>query len=406
MMFGPGIHKANVAVPTRHIKQQMKKTILKLTVIALLLMAAAVVFTSVISAQDARNQQSPSSALQAALPEKPAEQVRKNVKALTGMPQSQFFPTMVFFAGSLGVDCDFCHASKNGQIDYASDDKREKQTAREMIRMVRDINKTYAQGNPTVSCYTCHRGHTSPQGFPSLPLPVTAAPSRPEQSISTDGGPLPSAEEVINKYIDAIGGQARINRLKTFATKGTRVSGGFTGPYETEQSAPDMGYEWFATPNGKLERAISGFRGWEKGPEGIREFVGEQVADEKMSLQLFINLRLKDQYSQLTVAGRDKLRDRDVFIVRATRLDNRRERLYFDVANGLLLRRVSYTQTMIGIIPQQVDFDDYRSVEGVNFPFKVTVATVDPRSPITIRTLQEVRANVPVSESTFVRPIN
>ena len=383
----------------------MKKTILKLTVIALLLLAAAVVFTNVITAQNVPNQEPSSPALQAAPPERPAEQVRKNVKALTGMPQSQFFPTMVFFAGSLGVECDFCHASPNGQIDYASDEKPEKQTAREMIRMVRDINKTFAQGNPAVSCYTCHRGHTSPQGFPSLPLPVIAAPRRPEQSVSTDAGPLPSAEAVINKYIEAIGGQARINRLKTFATKGTRVSGGFSGPYETEQSAPDMGYEWFATPNGKLERAISGFRGWEKSPDGIREFVGEQVADEKMSLQLFINLRLRDQYSQLTVAGRDKLGDRDVFIVRATRLDHRRELLYFDVANGLLWRRVSYTQTMIGIIPQQVDFDDYRDVEGVNFPFKVTAATVDPRSPITTRTLQEVKTNVPVPESTFAKPI-
>ena len=76
------------------------------------------------------------------------------------------------FQDGLGVGCNFCHAHEKGSLhlDYASDEKPEKEIARAMMRMAMDINKKYFEvehpliGDSlmTVSCNTCHHGVAHP----------------------------------------------------------------------------------------------------------------------------------------------------------------------------------------------------------------------------------------------------
>ena len=96
-----------------------------------------------------------------------------------------------------------------------------------MIKMVLDVNKSTFHGNPQVSCWTCHRGRTSPPGFPNLPLPVpTPRPSpaagAPGATPQASPGPtqaLPSVDDIFNKYFAAIGGQQAIDKLKSRVAK-------------------------------------------------------------------------------------------------------------------------------------------------------------------------------------------
>jgi hypothetical protein len=123
--------------------------------------------------------QPPTVAAQSA--EKTVDQVRKNIQVLKGLPDSQLIPVMNLMASSLGVRCTYCHVNKEGQWDFATDEKAEKKTAREMIRMVQGINKTTFNGALEVSCYTCHRGRTGPVGVVQLPVAeAPAPPPRPE----------------------------------------------------------------------------------------------------------------------------------------------------------------------------------------------------------------------------------
>jgi hypothetical protein len=76
------------------------------------------------------------------------------------------------FQDGLGVGCNFCHAQEKGSLhlDYASDEKPEKEIARAMMRMTMDINKKYFEvehpliGDSlmTISCSTCHHGTAHP----------------------------------------------------------------------------------------------------------------------------------------------------------------------------------------------------------------------------------------------------
>jgi photosynthetic reaction center cytochrome c subunit len=349
--------------------------------------------------------------------EKSVEQVQKNIKVLTGLPQSHLIPVMNYIAASMGRRCNFCHVNNSGEWDYASDVKQEKNTAREMIKMVLDLNKTSFKGNLEVSCYTCHRGVDHPASIPVLPLPVPSpggarpggpspgGPGSQPQGSPTARPPQPTGDDILKKYVDAIGGQAAIDKITSRVMKGeVTTANGNTGTYEVMQIAPDKGYESFVTQRGSMERAFTGAVGWEKTAQGVRELNGQDLVDLKLLMQLFRNLRLKEQYTTLRMAGRDRIGDRAAIVVLGTTADRKRERLFFDAENGLLLRRISYLETMIAVIPQQTDFEDYRDVEGVKLPFTIRVSSVDAANPYITRKFTEIKLNAAVDESKFKMP--
>ena len=88
----------------------------------------------------------------------------RNVQVLGSAPLPE---TMQSFVQALGLldkgTCTYCHVE-----DRSSDEKRPKQVARRMITMMRAINGTFPDGQPHVTCFTCHRGNTKPLMAPEL----------------------------------------------------------------------------------------------------------------------------------------------------------------------------------------------------------------------------------------------
>src|SRR5689334_10976882 len=252
--------------------------------------------------------------------EKTVEQAEKNIKVLTGMPQSQLIPVMNFFAASLGRRCNYCHVNNQGQWDYASDAKPEKAAAREMIKLVMDINKTTERLKlDPVSCYTCHRGRTSPQSIPAFPLPLPSPPPNgggaggPTPGASPQASPaatpaLPSADEIFSKYAAALGGQTAIDKLKSRTAKGTITqANGNSFQFELTQAAPDKFYLLVTTPQGTVERGYDGRVGWEKTARGVRQITGGELMNFRATNGLFSLVKLKEQYTNAPRVRRDKL---------------------------------------------------------------------------------------------------
>ncbi len=344
----------------------------------------------------------------------------KNVKLLGDLPVSQFIPVMNYFASSLGRRCNFCHVNNNGQWDYASDAKPEKNSAREMIKLVLDTNKTFFKGNTEVSCYVCHRGRSNPLNVPPLPLPTPVPPpagagggpggggqqppgAQPQGSPTPRPTPIP-ADEILTKYVTAVGGQAAIDKIKSRTATGTiTTANGQSGTYELIQTA-DKAIETISTPRVSIKLALNGSGGWESNGPNSRELAGGDLARVRNAYQLFSFLKLKEQYTRLRTGNRERIGDRDAYVVTASRSETEVERLYFDVETGLLVRRITYLRTMIGVIPTQWDFEDYRDVEGVKMPFTIRLSTTDAGNAFNVRKFTEIKLNGPVDDAKFVMP--
>ena len=347
--------------------------------------------------------------------EKTVEQVQKNIQILKGMPASQLQPVMNYISTSLGVKCDFCHVNKDGEWNFAADEKPHKATAREMMQMVLNVNKTTFKGATEVTCYTCHRGRSHPTGMP-FPMPAPAAvpgagpgpgPVSPAPT-TTETKPKeqpPTAEQILAKYETALGGPAAIAKLKTRSMKGTFLtSGGVSLGYEIQQVAPEQLFITITTPRqGIIERGFDGSSGWEKSDRGLRDIEGTELYYLRRYPGFFEDIRLKEQFARLAFAGTDKVNEREVYMLRGATADNKRHRLYFDRETGLLVRRVISTPTVLANIPEQIDFEDYREVDGMKLPFTIRITSIDPFFNST-RSFTEIKLNVAVDAAKFRKP--
>jgi hypothetical protein len=335
--------------------------------------------------------------------DKPVEQTAKNIKVLNGMPSSKLFPVMNFFSDSLGVRCTYCHVQEGEKLDFASDAKPEKETAREMIKMTQAVNKESFGGNNAITCFTCHRGQTRVVGLPPFPLP--SRESMAAEAPKRDEAALPTAEQVFDKYIQAIGGKAAFDKLKTRVWKGTYfTSNGVNMPYEIDQAAPDKLLTTLTTPKqGVFITGYNGTTGWMQNARGTRAFSESDLPSLKRLNAFFGGINLKDQYTKARVVAKDKLGDREVYIMRAVNLEGDNERLYFDTQTGLLLRSIAVERTNIVPIPEQIDFSDYRDVDGVKLPFTIQVYNIDPSAGAT-RKFTEIKHNVPLDAARFNMP--
>ena len=183
---------------------------------------------------------------------KTAGEVYKSVKVLKDIPADELLPTMVFITQALGVRCDHCHVP----MHFDSDDKKEKDKARDMMKMMAAINTENFKGERVVTCNTCHNGATPPAGIPLLPgqapagMQLLAAPAGapggggrgPGQGGGPGGAPGggpqggggrgpgaaagpppfvgPAPGEILSKYTQALGGADAIKKVTSRVQSG------------------------------------------------------------------------------------------------------------------------------------------------------------------------------------------
>jgi len=273
-----------------------------------------------------------------------------------------------------------------------------------MIKMVQAINKGNFKGNPAVGCFTCHRGSEHPVRIPQLPI---AAPTPfADSAAAAPKETPPTADQILAKYTEALGGTAAIDKLKTRSMKGTWLtSQGITLGYEVYQAAPDRIYTVLNTPKqGVIERGFNGELAWEKSMQGLRELKEDQLFYLKRYPDLFKDIKLQGQFTRISYGGKDKIDGKDVYVLRGVGSDGKGERLFFDAQTGLLVRRITSTATIVGLIPEQVDYEDYRDVDGMRVPFTIRVTSIDSFYSST-RKFTEIKLNVPVDETKFNKPL-
>jgi hypothetical protein len=177
-----------------------------------------------------------------------------------------------------------------------------------MIKMLLNINKTTFKGATEVTCNTCHRGRSHPAANISLPLPHPSPPAAAPSAETKSKETPPTADQVLDKYVEALGGKAAIDKLQSRVMKGSWITpNGITLSYEVYQSGPDKLYTVLNTPKqGTFEKGFDGNVGWEKSAGGVRTLADAELFYLRRYPDLFKDIKLKEQFTRISFGGRDK----------------------------------------------------------------------------------------------------
>jgi photosynthetic reaction center cytochrome c subunit len=329
-------------------------------------------------------------------PPKTAVTQYKNIQVLKDIPADQIIPTMQFIGGALGVDCEFCHV----QHAMDKDDKKEKQTARKMIEMELAINKSHFKNEIEVTCYTCHRGSPHPVGVPVLTVNAAKMPEHEHHVISAQES-MPTADQILDKYLAAIGGTDALHKIKTRVQKGTVDTGGDQYPIEIYSEAPEKRVSLSHASFGESITAFNGQAGWLTTPRGVHPMNPSEQQSARIDAQIYFPARVRELYQEFKVLPGESIDGHATLLVSATGANTPPMRMFFDQQTGLLIRLIRYTETPLGRTPLEVDYADYRDTGGLKVPYQWTLTRTNGSFTIRISSVQQ---NVPIDEKLFVMP--
>ena len=372
--------------------------------------------SSDVSQQAGAKQQALSLPQAAAPGVKTADKAFMNVEVIGGIPADQLLPAMRYMTFALGVRCDYCHVQDN----FESDEKAPKKRAREMMKMMFAIDNASFGGHRAVTCYTCHRGAAKAANMPTL-SDVTSVATAPAASVATApagdatkpaGAPavtsatasvLPSAQEIIEKYIQALGGDAAIQKIETRVDTGSLdiTSRNFHSKIETYRKAPENILIILRGAHGDTSQGYNGTIGWQQRGGAVEELSGDDLTRLKDSAAFVPAKNLKKNYAHLEVKDLAKIDGHDAYRIIASRDSGTSDQYYFEVQSGLLLRVSTEVDSPLGAIPQDAFYEDYRDVSGVKVAFLIRVVRADGA---TIYKWEQVQANIPVDSSRFEKP--
>jgi photosynthetic reaction center cytochrome c subunit len=327
-------------------------------------------------------------------PGKTAGEVFKNVQVLKDIPADQLMPSMQFIAGSLGVECDYCHV--RGAFD--KDDKETKRTARKMIQMMFAIDKDNFDGRREVTCYSCHRGSTQPVGTPVIAEEEPMPPGGEHQSATSSG---PNADQLLEKYAQAVGGAEAFEKITTRVEKGKINAFGGQFPIEVYAKAPDKRLSVMHTPRGESVTAFNGQSGWLSGMGPLHYMTAAEVQAARLDADFYFPIHVKSLFAHFQAAPPEKVSAQEADVLLGLNPGQPPVKLYFDPKSGLLVRLERYAETPLGNLPTQIDYADYREADGVKIPYRWTLARPGGRFTIQV---DEVQQNVAIDDAKFAEP--
>jgi hypothetical protein len=338
------------------------------------------------------------------------EDVFKNVQALKGFGVDDFMLTMGIMSAAVGSDCVGCHPSAGTtDVDWALDTPR-KRTARRMVEMVTAINRDNFQGRQVVTCWTCHRGRDRPGTTPTLEM-VYGPPNEEVDDVMTQAQGVPTVDQVLDKFIQAIGGAQNVARVTSFMAIGKSVGYrgfGGGGVVEVSAQAPDKRSTNITFPEypdrGVSVRTYDGRTGWIATPLAVvpkYELAGSERDGARLDAMLSFPTQIRQALTNLRVGLPATIDDKDVTVVQGNGPNGTLATMYFDDKSGLLVRMVRHGRSPIGRVPTQVDYSDYRDLGGIKFPYKWTFTWLDGRDNFEF---SDVKLNVAIDPATFGQP--
>ncbi len=216
---------------------------------------------------------------------------------------------------------------------------------------------------------------------------------------------LPSAGVILDRYTAAIGGKAAHERIRTIHSVATVEFRG-TGRTATRSSwraAPDKSYSMIEIPGlGRMEEGTDGKTAWSENPQrGPHIKSGEERDLAFRAAAWNGEIRLRELYPKIEVAGTADVNGSACYKLVLTPPTGATVTRYFDQQSGLLVKNVMKVTTAMGELDVETEVADYRDIEGIKTPFRITQTGA---GPVMVFTIQKLEYNVPIPDSRFALP--
>ena len=224
------------------------------------------------------------------------------------------------------------------------------------------------------------------------------------QTVDSSGS-MPSLDEVVNKYVQALGGAAALNAVTSRVVKGTLDVVGVSrgGTFESYIVAPNKALNILQPgPKETIRVGYNGRTGWEQTPTGVRTLKGAELHAAQNDSDYYKILNLKSAYAKLTLVGKSKIGYRDVYVIDMQPASGTADRLFLDAQTYLPVRMNTMRTHRGDPALVEIYYDDWREVEDLKMPHVITHSF--QKRTITL-TAKEIKNNIPVDAKIFERPL-
>lgn len=204
------------------------------------------------------------------------------------------------------------------------------------------------------------------------PLPLVAFLFLSSPAFAADP---PTGAAILDRSVAKTGGAAAYARVKNMTLTGTVEMEGhnISGPISMYQEG-DKSYSVIELPGiGRIEEGSDGDTVWEVNSlQGARIKEGAERTAAIRAAKMTPLSSWREYYVSARTLGSENVAGKPAWKVQMTPKDGAPEIFYFDRASELLVRTTQTLPTALGDIPVDVVFSDYRAVDGVRMPFRMT----------------------------------
>jgi zinc protease len=182
------------------------------------------------------------------------------------------------------------------------------------------------------------------------------------------------ANVVIDKYLKALGGKDNLKKIQDVKINMAAEIQGYQLSIQNVMKQPNFSYNEISVGNMEIEKTVfdgQEVRVYERGMQ--REISQDQANDIKLQSSMFPELRYKELGVQTKLTGIEKIEGKEAYALKVTYPSGTATTQYFDKETNLKVRVVTNVETPNGPMTQTVDYDNYKAVEGVLFPHRLTL---------------------------------
>ena len=184
-----------------------------------------------------------------------------------------------------------------------------------------------------------------------------------------------TAEKVIEKYIEAIGGKEKLEAIQDMTVEASANMNGMTLQQKSYYKLPNK-YASLMSINGNVmvEQKFNGERGVVKSFQGEQELTGEQLEEFKQQAVMNPELKYAELGIIISLEGVDKIEGKDAYKIKVTNPSGKFVYDYYDMENNLKISTKQNVSTPQGDFTTVQSYSDYREIEGIKIPFLIQIS--------------------------------